>query len=205
MAPPRKTPLQPNGKPVNRKAAKLPKFTQPRGAGRPTLYEGPAHCARARNLALLGMVDAEIADQFGINLDTLYEWKKRYPEFAEAIRDGGIPSDALVASAAFKRAVGYERPAVKIFLPAGADAKPVYAHYEEHYPGDPQSQRLWLFNRQPDRWRDKREVNVTGSLEHRIAQMTPEERRARLLELRAKAGQMIEGDATEVEDGEDGA
>jgi hypothetical protein len=38
------------------------------------------------------------------------------------------------------------------------------------------------------------------TLEHRLAQMTPEQRRARLLELQAKEAQVIEGEATEVED-----
>jgi len=36
-------------------------------------------------------------------------------------------------------------------------------------------------------------------LEHRLAQMTPEERLQRLRELQAKAAQVIEGEASEVE------
>jgi hypothetical protein len=59
--------------------------------------------------------------------------------------------------------------------------------------------KLWLLNRQPDRWRERREVEVTGTLEHRLAQMTPEERRARLLELQARAAVVLEGEANEVE------
>jgi len=38
-----------------------------------------------------------------------------------------------------------------------------------------------------------------GTLEHRISQMTPEERIARLRELQQKARLMIEGEASEVE------
>ena len=30
-------------------------------------------------------------------------------------------------------------------------------------------------NRQPALWRDRKQVNVTGSLEHRLSQMTPAE------------------------------
>ena len=48
--------------------------------------------------------------------------------------------------------------------------------------------------------RDKREVDHMGSLEHRISLMSPEQRRARLLELQAKAALVIEGEATEVEE-----
>ena len=64
------------------KAKRLPRFKQKRAAGRPILYEAEAHCPRARNLALLGLTDAEIADQFGISVDTTAEWKKK-PEFSE--------------------------------------------------------------------------------------------------------------------------
>ena len=50
-------------------------------------------------------------------------------------------------------------------------------------------------NRQPALWRDRQEVDVAGSLEHRLSQMTPEKRardafefaergRGRLAELR---------------------
>ena len=37
-------------------------------------------------------------------------------------------------------------------------------------------------NRQPALWRDRQEVNMTGSLEHRLSQMTPEERARDALE-----------------------
>jgi hypothetical protein len=62
--------------------------------------------------------------------------------------------------------------------------------------GRPRSGR----NRQPERWRDKREVDHVGTLEHRISLMTPEERLARLRELQAKARLAIEGEAEEVEE-----
>jgi hypothetical protein len=104
-----------------------------------------------------------------------------------------------MAESLYNRGLGYQHQAVKIFMPAGAGA-PVYAPYTEHYPPDTKAASLWLRNRQPERWRDKREVDHMGSLEHRISLMTPEQRRARLLELRAKAAEVIEGEATEVEE-----
>jgi hypothetical protein len=55
--------------------------------GRPPKYD-PALCPRARKLALLGMTDAEIAEQFAIHPDTLSAWKKGHPEFFEAIESG---------------------------------------------------------------------------------------------------------------------
>ena len=70
----------------------------------------------------------------------------------------------------------------------------VYAPYTEHHPPDANAAFRWLMNRQPERWRDKREVEHIGSLEHRISLMSPKERRARLLELRAKAQEVIDGE-----------
>jgi len=96
-----------------------------------------------------------------------------------------------------KRALGYEQPAVKIFAPQIPGGDPIYADYMEHYPADVNAGFRWLYNRQPERWRDRKQVEHMGSLEHRISLMTPEERLARLKELQAKAALMIEGEASE--------
>ena|SRR5829696_6498232 len=146
------------------------------------------------------MTDTEIAFAIGVEDRTLYRWKDEHPEFCQALEDGKIDADADVAASLFNRAAGNVRvPAVKIFMPPGA-TEPVYAPYVEHLPPDVGAAKLWLMNRQLGRWRERREVEVTGTLEHRLAQMTPEQRRARLLELQAKASQVIEGEAAEVED-----
>jgi hypothetical protein len=44
--------------------------------------------------------------------------------------------------------------------------------------GHAQAASLWLRNRQPAKWRDRQQVDMTGSMEHRIAAMTPDERAA---------------------------
>jgi hypothetical protein len=66
-------------------------------------------------------------------------------------------------------------PAVKIFqgTPEGG---PIYAPYIAHHPPDVGAAKVWLFNRQGHRWRNRQEVDMTGTLEHRLAAMTPEER-----------------------------
>jgi hypothetical protein len=67
-------------------------------------------------------------------------------------------------------------------MPAGA-SEPVYAPYTQHYPPDTKAALRWLMNRQPALWRDRQEVDVTGTVAHRISQMTPEERARDALEL----------------------
>jgi len=59
--------------------------------------------------------------------------------------------------------------------------------HQEHLPPDVGAAKLWLRNRQPERWRERQEVNVTGTVAHRLAQMTPEERGAFALDLVAQA------------------
>ncbi len=179
------------------RANALPKFTQTiPAAGRPRAYDAPAHCARAKRLGLLGLTDAEIAEQFGISPDALYDWSNKYPEFAEALASGKLEADGYVADSHYQRALGFERQEVKIFQ-GTAETGPVYAPFMAYYPGDVGAQKSWLHNRQPTRWREQRHVEVGGTLEHRIAAMTREERQARLLELQAKM-QTIEGTVTEV-------
>ena len=55
--------------------------------------------------------------------------------------------------------------------------------YIEHYPPDTTAASLWLRNRQPNKWRDKREIDHGGSIAHQIAQMTPDERAKDALDL----------------------
>lgn len=58
----------------------------------------------------------------------------------------------------FRRAMGYTHPATKFFQAGGSILR---EDYVEHYPPDATSMIFWLKNRQPDKWRDKREDPVT--------------------------------------------
>jgi hypothetical protein len=128
--------------------------------GRPSAYQEP-YAEQAFKLCLLGATDTEIADFFEVATSTIYLWKKKHPEFSEALAKGKVKADAEVAHSLYNRANGYSHEAVKIFMPAGAQ-KPVYAAYVEHYPPDTNAATLWLKNRQKDKWRDSQEI--TGDL-----------------------------------------
>jgi hypothetical protein len=87
-----------------------------------------------------------------------------------------------------QRARGYQYETVKIFMPQGSqdedgNPKPVYAPYMEHVPADVNAGFRWLYNRQPEKWRDRRNVDQTGSIDVRLAVMTPEERARDAIEL----------------------
>lgn len=175
------------------------------GRGRPTLYDPAETPDAAFKYALLGLNEAEIAAALGVDEKTLTTWKRRYPEFVDKLRRGKDVADAEVANSLYMRAKGGLRmPAVKIFLPKDV-TKPVYAPYEEVLPPDVQAARLWLTNRQPLRWRDRREVEVSGGIEHQLSLLSAADREARLAALLEKAGRIIEGEAVEIAASDDDA
>ncbi len=155
----------------------------------PTLYR-PELADLARRLALLGATDQEMADTLGVDQVTLDRWKARHTEFGIAIEDGKIRADAEIAESLFNRARGMSVPAVKIFqgTPEGG---PVIVPHQEHLPPDVGAAKLWLSRRRPDLWREKQQIDITGTVAHQIAQMTPDERARDALDLVQRARQRL--------------
>jgi len=94
-----------------------------------------------------------------------------------------------VADRLYFRALGCKHSAEKIFHTA--DTGVVRAKYVEHYPPDTNAALAWLSRRQPDKWKDRQEVNMTGSTAHRLAQMTPQERGQFAISLAEQARQRL--------------
>ena len=53
--------------------------------GRPTSYDPIKHCNDAIELGKKGKSLTQIAVQFGVSAGTIYFWRKRYPEFNDAM------------------------------------------------------------------------------------------------------------------------
>jgi hypothetical protein len=126
--------------------------------GRPTGYD-PSFCQEAANLCINGATDEELAQAFGVSARTVYRWQAAHPEFSQALKAGKEMADERVIRSLYHKAVGYTHDAVKIFMPANADA-PVYAPYQEHVPPDTTAAIFWLKNRRAGEWRDKTEQVV---------------------------------------------
>lgn len=134
-------------------------MTKPKDAkkrGRPSKYE-PRLDGEALRLCRLGATDKQIAEFFEISEATLTNWKHAHPSFLASLKRGKDEVDALVEQSLFRKAMGYTFDSVKVFMPANAKA-PVYAPIVEHCPPDTTACIFWLKNRQPDKWRDKREA-----------------------------------------------
>lgn len=141
---------------------------------RPTDYR-PEFCQEAIELCANGATDAELAAHFEVSDRTIYRWKAQFAEFSQALKAGKATADDRVERSLYHKAVGYSFEAVKIFMPAGADA-PVYAPYREHVPPDTTAAIFWLKNRRAEQWRDKSEhvvrhevVNLSDHELERIA------------------------------------
>lgn len=119
-----------------------------------------------------GLTQQQIADNLGINIDTLIEYKKKHIEFFEALKKGKEVVDIEVENALFKKAMGYSVPVRKAFKLKETlyeDGKKIketekieYAEEEMHIPADTTAQIFWLKNRKKDRWRDKVEYETNN-------------------------------------------
>lgn len=121
---------------------------------RPSLYR-PEYPEQARRLALLGLTDEELAEFFGVDVSTIYNWDEAHPEFFQSRARGKLHADGKIAERLYHRALGYHHDDVHITAFQGdVTMTPIV----KHYPPDTQAATWWLRNRQPKKWRDRQEV-----------------------------------------------
>ena len=117
--------------------------------GRPTKFDKRL-VKQARELALLGLTEVEMAKVFDVAHSTLKAWKGEHPEFAAAMTEGKTIADAQVAASLHQRAIGYSHPETVISAWQGTIIK---TRVTRHYPPDTQAALKWLHNRRPSLWR----------------------------------------------------
>ncbi len=131
------------------------------------------YAEQALKLCLLGATDKEIAEFFSVSEQTLNSWKKKFPQFLESLKKGKAVADANVASRLYSRAIGYDARATKFATNEGKITDKV--EYIEHYHPDTTAAIFWLKNRQPGKWRDKKEVENQVKLSDELESMSDEE------------------------------
>lgn len=108
-----------------------------------------------------GLSDEQIALNLGIGVSTFYDYKKKYPELGEALRDGREDAQIHVENALFKKAVGYKYKEVtkerqKVFdldgKWTGEYAMVTTKTVMKHVQPDTGAIMYWLEHRAPDRW-----------------------------------------------------
>lgn len=102
-----------------------------------------------------GLTDEQIAKNIGINRTTLYDWKKKEANIADALKKGKEVIDFEVENALLKRALGYEYE--EETYENGILTKKV----KKQVAPDTTAQIFWLKNRKKEQWREKVEVVET--------------------------------------------
>lgn len=115
-----------------------------------------------------GLSDEQMAHNIGITTTTLYDWKKKYPAFSEALARGKEVVDIEVENALLKRAKGYDYIETTSELIADKNARNkavmiVTKRVTRHVPPDVKAIVFWLTNRKPE-WRDKQEKELSGNI-----------------------------------------
>ncbi|MDT4330858.1 helix-turn-helix domain-containing protein [Methylomonas sp. MED-D] len=128
--------------------------------GRPRGYR-PQYVQLAHNYTLLGATEGQLAEFFNVSAATVKSWTKHRPEFADAIKRGKILADAEVANGLFRRGTGYPYTEVttrEIKNPAGEVTSVEVVTVTSEIPPDTEACIFWLTNRQPDKWRNRLEI-----------------------------------------------
>jgi len=113
---------------------------------------------RALGLARQGLTDIQIAGELGISTSSFYAYQKRYPDFAEAVKEGKFPVDTEVENALLKKALGYKRKETVLEdLIDRNTGEPVDTIKRKiairEISPDTIAAKFWLMNRRPDQWR----------------------------------------------------
>lgn len=115
---------------------------------------------QVERLAELGLIDEEIAYAVGYTKRTIDNWKKD-EEFLTLLKRGKEKADSKVIKSLYERATGYSHKDVQMFCYQGII---VSKQYDRIYPPDPTSMIFWLKNRQPTKWRDKQDLELSGAV-----------------------------------------
>ena len=112
---------------------------------------------RLEHMARNGARDVDIAKKIGISKVTLYEWKKRFPEFAEALKKGKDEYDDEVEEALYNLTKGYyvEEETVKIEEDEEGNRTIVRKKTKRYITPSVTAMIYWLQNRRGDRWKTK--------------------------------------------------
>lgn len=150
--------------------------TKPHAGGRPSKYKPEVHIPVAKAMARMGAIDEEVAAEIGIDIATLYRWKRSHPEFCEALKIGKEVADARVVDSLYKRAIGYEYEEVHNCLQDSVDGEETkHKVIKKHMPPDVTACIYWTKNRM-DEWQDVRNIKVSGSLTDALNELGGEDK-----------------------------
>ncbi len=106
-----------------------------------------------------GLTDEQIAKNLGIAYSTFREYVKQYSALSATLQKGKEVIDFEVENALLDSALGFEYE--EQVLTKDGDIVTL----KKFQAPNTTAQIFWLKNRRPDKWRDRREVENSGSIE----------------------------------------
>lgn len=110
-------------------------------------------------IAMQGVTDPELAMMFGLDPKIIKSWRKMYPSFDKALEEGRTVADVEVIQALHKKAIGFSYDTD--VLVRDKDGTYVESMTKTVEP-ETNAIKYWLSNRDPDRWSERRHIQMTG-------------------------------------------
>jgi transcriptional regulator with XRE-family HTH domain len=115
-----------------------------------------------------GLTDEQIANNMGVSIATLYNYKRDHLVVLESLKRGKEVVDIQVENALFKRAMGYkytETTKERIVDPVTFKSSlTVTKEVIKEVAPDVTAQIFWLKNRKSKEWRDKQDIEHSGEI-----------------------------------------
>lgn len=120
-----------------------------------------------------GLTDADMCKNLDIGKDAFIDYKKQYPELTDALKRNKEVADIIIENELYEKAKGKVMVLNKVKVLN--DGTLIDYQEETFIPGDTTAQIFWLKNRKPKEWRDKQEIEHSGSLDVDIDRMDDSE------------------------------
>ena len=110
-----------------------------------------------------GFTDIKLAALFNVSKSLINNWKKDHPKFYDALKKGKDEYDCEKVEAALnKRAVGFRFTETTRELDDKKSVMVITKKVSKFIPPDTKAAEFWLCNRNPDRWKKLKHVELTG-------------------------------------------
>ena len=141
-------------------------------AGRKGKYEywiSPDGLLLVEGWARDGLSEEQISKNIGCSYSTLKEWKNRFPAFSAALKKGREVVIREVENALIKKAKGYEveetTEDLQFNRETGRKELVITKKTKKHIAPDTGAAAFVLKNMSPDKWRDRKDVEISGQLD----------------------------------------
>jgi len=131
-------------------------------------YEPDVHIRQLVLYIEFGFTNNEICEKMGISHGVFYNWKKLYPEFQKAYEDARASYTKMECSQVekklFEKCMGFDYEETEVITELTKTGKRKKASRvkisKKHHVPDLASMKMFLYNRSPEMWSDKNNLNL---------------------------------------------